>query len=226
MKKLFLSVLVAGFLSSLLPASASVIHVVYNVKVTGNSIDGAGIFGTVGGNLSGQNAILDFSFNTATATWLLPANDPQWLTNDPSAQVTATINGHSITILGTLGGTDRYTSCNATFCNNTGQEVFGSSGSIQATTNGPAPISILTPAVLTADYLRGKGMWGTMFYGNSNGFTDLGFGSLIRDYPTDETVTISVTSGVPESSTWAMMVLGFAGVGYMTYRRRKVAALA
>ena len=28
-------------------------------------------------------------------------------------------------------------------------------------------------------------------------------------------------SAVPEPSTWAMMILGFAGVGYMTYRRRK-----
>ena len=27
-------------------------------------------------------------------------------------------------------------------------------------------------------------------------------------------------SAVPEPSTWAMMILGFAGVGYMTYRRR------
>ncbi len=29
------------------------------------------------------------------------------------------------------------------------------------------------------------------------------------------------TPAVPEPSTWAMMILGFAGVGYMTYRRRK-----
>jgi len=36
---------------------------------------------------------------------------------------------------------------------------------------------------------------------------------------------VTVTA-VPEPSTWAMMILGFAGVGYMTYRRRKVAALA
>lgn len=27
--------------------------------------------------------------------------------------------------------------------------------------------------------------------------------------------------GVPEASTWAMMILGFAGVGFVTYRRRK-----
>jgi len=31
---------------------------------------------------------------------------------------------------------------------------------------------------------------------------------------------ISGVSAVPESSTWAMMVLGFAGVGFMAYRRR------
>jgi hypothetical protein len=31
---------------------------------------------------------------------------------------------------------------------------------------------------------------------------------------------------VPEPSTWAMMILGFAGVGFMAYRRRNDAALA
>ena len=33
-------------------------------------------------------------------------------------------------------------------------------------------------------------------------------------------------AAVPEPSTWAMMILGFAGIGYVTYRRRKTAALA
>ena len=36
---------------------------------------------------------------------------------------------------------------------------------------------------------------------------------------------VYAVAAVPEPSTWAMMALGFAGVGYMTYRRRKVAAL-
>ena len=30
-----------------------------------------------------------------------------------------------------------------------------------------------------------------------------------------------IAQAVPEPSTWAMMILGFAGVGYMTYSRRK-----
>src|SRR5215217_2604750 len=33
-------------------------------------------------------------------------------------------------------------------------------------------------------------------------------------------------SAVPEPSTWAMMLLGFAGIGYGVYRRKKLAALA
>jgi hypothetical protein len=35
-----------------------------------------------------------------------------------------------------------------------------------------------------------------------------------------------VLAAIPETSTWAMMIVGFAGVGYVTYRRRKTAALA
>jgi hypothetical protein len=30
-----------------------------------------------------------------------------------------------------------------------------------------------------------------------------------------------ITAAVPEPSTWAMMILGFAGVGFMTYRRKQ-----
>ena len=32
-------------------------------------------------------------------------------------------------------------------------------------------------------------------------------------------------SAVPEPSTWAMMILGFAGVGFMAYRRKNATAL-
>jgi hypothetical protein len=35
----------------------------------------------------------------------------------------------------------------------------------------------------------------------------------------------AVTSAVPEPSTWAMMLLGFAGIGFMAYRRKSKPAL-
>jgi hypothetical protein len=37
--------------------------------------------------------------------------------------------------------------------------------------------------------------------------------------------TFAVTAAVPEPSTWAMMILGFAGVGFMAYRRKSKPAL-
>ena len=41
----------------------------------------------------------------------------------------------------------------------------------------------------------------------------------------DATFSATFTSAVPEPSTWAMMILGFAGVGFMAYRRRNNTAL-
>jgi opacity protein-like surface antigen len=35
----------------------------------------------------------------------------------------------------------------------------------------------------------------------------------------------NVTSAVPEPSTWAMMILGFCGIGFMAYRRKSKSAL-
>jgi hypothetical protein len=40
------------------------------------------------------------------------------------------------------------------------------------------------------------------------------------------TLTVSQIGAVPEASTWAMMILGFAGVGFMAYRRHQGRALA
>jgi hypothetical protein len=42
----------------------------------------------------------------------------------------------------------------------------------------------------------------------------------------NRTGAITLTAGVPEPSTWAMMLLGFAGLGFMAYRRKQSAALA
>ena len=39
-----------------------------------------------------------------------------------------------------------------------------------------------------------------------------------------EIATVAVAGAVPEPSTWAMMILGFAGVGFMAYRRRNQTA--
>jgi hypothetical protein len=50
-----------------------------------------------------------------------------------------------------------------------------------------------------------------------------GAGYLIDLVPT--TVTVSVPGAVPEPSTWAMMLIGLAGLGFTTYRRTRKAVV-
>ncbi len=40
-------------------------------------------------------------------------------------------------------------------------------------------------------------------------------------FQTDIAATTAAISAVPEPSTWAMMILGFAGIGLMAYRRKR-----
>jgi hypothetical protein len=42
---------------------------------------------------------------------------------------------------------------------------------------------------------------------------------------TDVFLSATFTAAVPEPSTWAMMILGFAGIGFMAYRRKAKPAL-
>lgn len=65
---------------------------------------------------------------------------------------------------------------------------------------------------------------GTVPKGTYVGFEDL---SLHQTCWTDNNYTdeqfVFTVAAVPEPSTWAMMILGFAGVGFLTYRRRNSA---
>jgi hypothetical protein len=61
-------------------------------------------------------------------------------------------------------------------------------------------------------------------------FTGLSFDKVVLSSSTnsfefDNVYAASRVGGVPEPSTWAMMVLGFAGIGFMAYRRKSKPAL-
>jgi hypothetical protein len=66
------------------------------------------------------------------------------------------------------------------------------------------------------------------FNGTASGWVDPFFGA-----PDGYTITTSdgignlplFTSGVPETSAWAMFILGFCGVGFMAYRKRNATKL-
>jgi hypothetical protein len=54
---------------------------------------------------------------------------------------------------------------------------------------------------------------------------DSGKLNLALTQGTEYVAFLSVGS-VPETSTWAMMLAGFAGLGFLGYRRNKAATLA
>jgi hypothetical protein len=49
--------------------------------------------------------------------------------------------------------------------------------------------------------------------------------TYVGDTGLDNVSISTVSSGVPEASTWAMMLLGFAGLGFVAYRRKSRPAL-
>ena len=60
--------------------------------------------------------------------------------------------------------------------------------------------------------------------GSYSGLVDLTFGyTLVADGSGGFGVDYAFGGAVPETSTWAMMLIGFAGLGFAGYRRAKVA---
>jgi hypothetical protein len=223
---------VAALMGLTSAASADIVSLTYTGTVSSVSstlgqqvsspTDGLNLFG--GGNLTGDNFQVVFTFDTSKGT----------LTTSPGAQslsdtgngVTAflptliTINGftQSLTdgtggLAQTSGGGLNDTVSSAGFAANI---HFGIGTDINAT-----PVS---PALLTTDFTtsincgNGCGGFGTFHLGLATGFEDISFDPTGGAVAFDETT--GLTSAVPEPSTWAMMVLGFFGLGFMAYRRK------
>jgi hypothetical protein len=81
------------------------------------------------------------------------------------------------------------------------------------------PINFSVAGIDFADFVKSTGGNDSVFFSidavGLNGNTGL-IGSQFSGGVINTTV-----GGVPEPSTWAMMLLGFAGVGFMAYRRKR-----
>jgi hypothetical protein len=72
--------------------------------------------------------------------------------------------------------------------------------------NAPGPTA---PTTTTVTYTGPTGNFGfNLAYGECCG------------PPAVLAISLPLTAAVPETSTWAMMILGFAGIGFMAYRRK------
>ncbi|HVR60168.1 MAG TPA: PEPxxWA-CTERM sorting domain-containing protein [Pseudolabrys sp.] len=81
---------------------------------------------------------------------------------------------------------------------------FDASNALIGTFIGPAPNSGTQSAYVNFDFTGGSA-------------TKVTFTSTSAAFELDNVATIAA---VPEPSTWAMMILGFFGVGFIAYRRR------
>ncbi len=96
----------------------------------------------------------------------------------------------------------------------TGYFNFVNFASAVAPSSGSQSISLLG----TAGFVQTSVSF-TALQSGTFGFS-LGTTSADNVGPLIDNISLDISSAVPEPSTWAMMILGFAGVGFMAYRRR------
>ena len=80
--------------------------------------------------------------------------------------------------------------------------------------------ALVGPTVIGIHFGNGSGI------GNSSGFFLFNFTqpttSITLGIPASSNAVLYATGAVPEPATWAMMLLGFAGIGFAMRRRRSV----
>ena len=188
--------------------------------------------GVGSGSFSGTFALI-FSFDTALATTLSSSD----LTSTPPccfgppffgyvSAGTASFVSDTYSLFASGYSASDHAQSGMTSQNVTGLSLFKSgydiTPSISMTASSPdIPPSILEPFEIT-DGLSGSGTISADY-----ALAFLGGGHLNMSLlPTTLEVSVSpLTAAVPEPSIWAMMILGFAGIGFMAYRRKSKLAL-
>jgi hypothetical protein len=150
---------------------------------------------------------------SAYGDWV--ASGSQQSNADDTADIFQNFGGTTNTITNNLSQAFSFTSIGlANVYNN------GGGGDVQFTFNhtvGPADVTTvsLTPGVFGLQ----------TFSFNEQNLTSVVFTPTTTQGSWIQFDNVGISSAVPEPSTWAMMVLGFAGLGFMAYRRKSKPAL-
>jgi hypothetical protein len=210
----------AGFLLAIshsIPAKAAVVYVTYTGTVT-RGTDPGGVFGQ-SGSLNGQPYEVLYVFDTGS----YPDNNPTHnfifggtAFGNPSPLVGAavlTVGGVSIKIEGNKVGEIVGT--------NNGPNAFSEQLHMANDLNGSAVENSIfnysggLPATITTPFVYHV----TSSDGGSSDFSAFGASGNLSVM----TLVVSLDpriSAVPLHSSWPLTILGFAGVGYMAYRRK------
>jgi hypothetical protein len=213
--------LAAAVLLSALPAAADVVTETF-VGTVRDAISNGSVFGSVDANTSyTATYTFDISIGLLGSPQLggtggfTVSGGSNLSAPTPSLSATMTINGVTVSFIGdAYAGLLVDNSSNNGYPFGAGSHVEASNGNfsenIIQTASGiglPNPTSLATPFSYTAQ--NGDNA--------SGGF--LGYGYDLSLTPTN----VTLTDAVPEPSTWAMMILGFLGLGFMACRRKSSA---
>jgi hypothetical protein len=105
--------------------------------------------------------------------------------------------------------------------------IFGGVASLASISFGTNLIADLNINGTALGFTQLSGNGPDLFTGNPGDpvFTLGSFNLANPFFGQNDVLTVSAVAAVPEASTWAMMVLGFAGVGFMAWRRKGQRAL-
>jgi hypothetical protein len=148
-----------------------------------------------------------------------------------SADIADILPANATITTGRTGGTlDRYyTGFTGPASFGSGGVTFGSSGSGDLVGIDASGAFVGAPVIIVpTSYISGTSLSDTATYA---GETLSGLGVTPGTFEwtwgtgTNQNFTLEISSAVPEPSTWAMMILGFAGLGFVAYRRKSKPAL-
>lgn len=211
LKSLFLGVLTAGALSS---ASHATIVI---QAVNGNgSFDQNALFQNAQTNLNSVTAIgnqshADLITFTSTDAFNTSANGQATI-----SPFGTTFNNLSFVPAGTVGGFTEVL-FNIQVPNNSNPPI---TVSFQFTDQVPTTFGDLVLNDNVFDFTLGNGS--NFFLASTSGGEIIKSGSLVTsgNMSAFQQVRVDTVTATPEPATWAMMILGFAGVGFLAYRRK------
>jgi hypothetical protein len=238
MRTMLSAAVFAAAMGACASASATIVDATFTGTIGASSPDNQGIFGPAGNDLGGDAFVLTFEYDTTLGNYVVNNANEIELAGGTSVAVPTFMLFASVTINGITGPlfNGEASSLIQTFNGfpSINNQVFMQAidasqlgpviGVIGASQTGVIPVSIDTPQTITFDstyFSFGQAAWGNP--ADPASLTNVGFtsvSSLVYSIPGGG------VGGVPETSTWAMMLLGFAGLGYAGFKRASQTTLA
>jgi hypothetical protein len=235
MKMLLSAAAFAAAMGTCASASATIVDATFTGVIGPSSPDNQGIFGPKGDDLGGDAFVLTFEYDTSLGTYGVNNANELYLVGGTSAGVPTFIKFASVTINGITGpafsGGLADTILTANGVPSVQNQVFMQAVdpnqlAVNIQVNGESetgviPVSIDTPQTITFDstyHAFDAAEWGDPT--DPASLTSVQFASvssLVYSIPGPG----DGVGGVPEPSTWAMMLLGFASLGYAGYRKAR-----